>query len=52
MKKTLVYNLIINTDSILPNTRSQHVLEKIGFKYIGISNNRKNYMLERKDYKN
>ncbi len=25
----------VNADMIIPNTRSQHVLEKIGFQFIG-----------------
>ena len=36
-------------DSIIKNTRSQHVLEKLGFKYLGEEDGFKLYALERKD---
>lgn len=37
----------VNADAIVKNTRSQHVLEKIGFKYIKEENGFKYYRIER-----
>lgn len=38
-------------DSIIKNVRSRHVLEKLGFKYLGEEDGFKLYALERKDAK-
>ena len=44
-----VFNVLdipeLYADSIITNTRSQHVLEKVGFKLIGESNDRKHYKI-------
>ena len=37
-------------DSLVKNTRSQHVLEKVGFRYCSEEEGFKNYRLERKDW--
>ena len=38
---------ILYADSILTNTRSQHVLEKVGFQFVGQDEERKHYKIER-----
>ena len=38
---------VLFADSILSNTRSQHVLEKVGFQYISKDNNFKYYRIDR-----
>lgn len=43
--------LAVNADSILKNTRSQHVLEKVGFKHIGEDDTNKYYRCEKSDFK-
>lgn len=40
---------ILYADSILTNTRSQHVLEKVGFQLISVDDQRKHYRITRKD---
>lgn len=37
----------VNADTIIKNTRSQHVLEKVGFHFIGEDGTFKYYRLER-----
>ena len=37
----------VNADAVIKNTRSQHVLEKIGFKYVKEENGFKYYRIER-----
>ena len=41
---------IIYADTILRNTRSQHVLEKVGFKYIKTDKDLKYYELRKEDW--
>lgn len=36
---------VLNADVILTNTRSQHVLEKVGFQFIYADENRKHYQI-------
>lgn len=46
-----VFNVLkipeLYADSVVTNKRSQHVLEKVGFKLIGESNNRKHYKISK-----
>ena len=37
----------VNADAVLKNTRSQHVLEKVGFRYVGEDETYKYYRCER-----
>ncbi len=37
----------INADTIRKNTRSQHVLEKVGFRFVGEDETFKYYRIER-----
>ena len=37
----------VNADAVLKNTRSQHVLEKVGFRYVGEDETCKYYRCER-----
>ena len=38
---------VLNADCILTNTRSQHVLEKVGFQFIYADEQRKHYQITR-----
>ena len=38
---------VLNADCILTNTRSQHVLEKVGFQFISADEQRKHYQITR-----
>ena len=40
---------VLYADTILPNTRSQHVLEKVGFRYLRTEGDFKYYCIERPD---
>ena len=37
----------VNADTIRKNTRSQHVLEKVGFRFVGEDETFKHYRIER-----
>ena len=37
----------VNADAVLKNTRSQHVLEKVGFRLVGVDEAFKYYRMER-----
>ena len=39
----------IFAESLIKNTRSQHIMEKIGFKYFGEEDGFRQYRLEKKD---
>ena len=39
---------VLYADSILTNTRSQHVLEKVGFQFVYADEERKHYQISRK----
>ena len=38
---------VIHADAVLKNTRSQHVLEKVGFRFVGEDEMFKYYRMER-----
>lgn len=40
---------VLNADCILTNTRSQHVLEKVGFQFIYADEQRKHYQITREE---
>ena len=40
----------VNADAVLKNTRSQHVMEKVGFRYVREDETFKYYRCERADY--
>lgn len=42
----------VNADTVLKNTRSQYVMEKVGFKFIKEDGNFRYYQIEKKDYEN
>ena len=40
----------IFAESLVKNARSQHILEKLGFRYLGEEEGFKQYRLEKKDW--